>query len=131
MDQNPWSVAAVMAKEKFAGLLQLSPQRCQEEGAGFLSLCYLTPAFRGKGLGVQLLGQAVSFYRPLGRISLRLRCSPANEPVQRFCAKHDFHKIGEEQAGGRPLDVLEKDIGYGDLSVQTGPDAEPVPALAT
>ena len=131
MDQNPWSVAAVMAKEKFAGLLQLSPQRCQEEGAGFLSLCYLTPAFRGKGLGVQLLGQAVSFYRPLGRTSLRLRCSPANEPVQRFCAKHDFHKIGEEQAGGRPLDVLEKDIGYGDLSVQTGPDAEPLPTLAT
>ena len=119
MDQDPWAVTAVMAREEFAGLLQLSPQRCQEEGAGFLSLCYLTPAFRGKGLGVQLLGQAVSFYRPKGRTSLRLRCSAANEPVQRFCAKHDFHKAGEEQVGGRTLDILEKYIGMGEPAGRT------------
>ena len=119
MDQDPWAVTAVMAREEFAGLLQLSPQRCQEEGTGFLSLCYLTPAFRGKGLGVQLLGQAVSFYRPKGRTSLRLRCSAANEPVQRFCAKHDFHKAGEEQVGGRTLDILEKYIGMGEPAGRT------------
>ena len=119
MDQDPWAVTAVMAREEFAGLLQLSPQRCQEEGAGFLSLCYLSPAFRGKGLGVQLLGQAVSFYRPKGRSSLRLRCSAANEPVQRFCAKHDFHKAGEEQVGGRTLDILEKYIGMGEPAGRT------------
>ena len=118
-DLDPWAVTAVMAREEFAGLLQLSPQRSQEEGAGFLSLCYLTPAFRGKGLVVQLLGQVVSFYRPKGRTSLRLRCSAANEPVQRFCVKHDFHKAGEEQVGGRTLDILEKYIGMGEPAGRT------------
>ena len=111
-EQNPWAVTAVMAKEEFAGVLQLSPQRCQEEGAGFVALCYLTPAFRGRGLGVQLLGQAVSFFRPLGRDTLRLRSSVTNEPLQRFCGKYGFRKAGEEQVGNRDLDVLEKYIGY-------------------
>ncbi len=110
MKQDPWAVTAVMAKEEFAGLLQLSPQRDQEQGAGFLSLCYLSPAFRGRGLGVQLLGQAISFYRPRGRTSLRMRCSLANEPVQRFCTKYGFHSVGQEQVGSRTLELLEKDI---------------------
>ena len=62
--QDPWAVTAVMAREEFAGLLQLSPQRCQEEGAGFLSLCYLSPPFRGRDLGSSCWVRAVSFYRP-------------------------------------------------------------------
>ena len=111
-EQDPWALVSVMCKEKFVGVLQLAPQRFQEEQGGFLSLCYLIPSFRGKGLGVQLLGQAVSFYRPLGRTTLRLRSSPTNEPLQRFCAKYEFHKTGEDQVGGRTLDLLEKYIGY-------------------
>ena len=104
-------------------MLQLSPQRCQEEGAGFVALCYLTPAFRGRGLGVQLLGQAVSFFRPLGRDTLRLRSSATNEPLQRFCVKYGFQKTGQEQAGGRVLDIWEKYIGF---DVPAGRAPEPV-----
>ena len=113
-EQSPWALTAVMVKDEFIGLLQLAPQRHQDEGTGFLSLCYLIPAFRGRGLGVQLLGQAISFYRPLGRTTLRLRTSPTNEMAMRFYQKYNFQKIGEEPAGNRTLDVLEKYIGYGD-----------------
>ena len=112
MEQSPWALTAVMARDQFAGVLQLSPRRYQEEGAGFLSLCYLTPAFRGRGLGVQLLGQAISFYRPLGRDTLRLRGSPTYEPLNRFCAKYSFRQTGQELRGSRTLDIWEKYIGY-------------------
>ena len=110
MEQNPWAVAAVMCREEFVGILQLAPQRFCAEQAGLLALCYLVPAFRGKGLGVQLLGQAISFYRPLGRTSLRLRCSSTNDPVQRFCSKYGFHRMEQEQVGSHTLDIWEKDI---------------------
>ena len=65
---------------------------------GFLSLYYMTPAFRFRGLGVQLLGQAVSFYRGLGRTSLRLRCAP-DGAARQFYEKHGFLKSAEGQIG--------------------------------
>ena len=61
-----------------------------------------------------LIGQAVSFYRPLGRERLRLRCAPYNSRAQHFYAKYGFQKIGEEQGSRVPLDILEKYIGYGE-----------------
>jgi len=65
-----------------------------------------------QGLGVQLLGQAVSTYRPLGRDRLRLCCAPDNGIAQRFYQKYGFVKMGEEPGARGPLDVLEKYIGF-------------------
>ena len=70
------------------------------------------PAHRRQGLGVQLLGQAVSTYRPLGRDRLRLCCAPDNGIAQRFYQKYGFVKVGEEPGARGPLDVLEKYIGF-------------------
>ncbi len=44
---------------------------------------------------MQLIGQAVSFYRPLGRQYLRLRCASYNTPAQHFYQRYGFYKIGE------------------------------------
>ena len=60
---------------------------------------------------MQLLGQAVSFYRGLGRTSLRLRCAP-DGAARKFYEKHGFLKTAEGQIGPLSLDVLEKYIGY-------------------
>ena len=60
---------------------------------------------------MQLIGQAVSFYRPLGRQYLRLRCASYNTPAQHFISG-TLYKIGEEQGSRVPLDILEKYIGY-------------------
>lgn len=54
----------------------------------------------------------MSFYRPLGRQYLRLRCASYNTPAQHFYQRYGFYKIGEEQGSRVPLDILEKYIGY-------------------
>ncbi len=113
LSRTPWGVTAAMSGEEPAGVLELDTLRYQEEGAGYIPFCYIVPERRGQGLGVQLIGQAVSFFRPLGRDKLRLRCAPYNRRAQRFYAKYGFVKVGEEQGGRVPLDILEKYIGYG------------------
>ena len=82
------------------------------EGVGYIPFLYMDPAHRRQGLGVQLLGQAVSTYRPLGRDRLRLCCAPDNGIAQRFYQKYGFVKMGEEPGARGPLDVLEKYIGF-------------------
>ena len=101
-----------MRGERVAGVLQLDLERCAGEGTGYIPFVYMTPQYRKQGLGVQLIGQAVSVYRPLGRERLRLRCAPENAVAQRFYEKYGFTKVGEEQGARVKLDMLEKSIAY-------------------
>ncbi|MCI8303288.1 MAG: GNAT family N-acetyltransferase [Lawsonibacter sp.] len=112
LEQSPWGVTVAMVKEEPMGLVQLDQERYREEGAGYIPFCYVAPQWREQELGVQLLGQAVSCFRPLGRDKLRLRCAPYNDRAQHFYQKYGFTKIGEEQNSRVPLDILEKYIGY-------------------
>ncbi len=112
LSRSPWGVTVAMSGDRLAGLLELDTRRYAGDGAGYIPFCYIAPDRRGQGLGVQLIGQAVSFFRPLGRDKLRLRCAPGNDRAQRFYAKYGFVKTGEEQGGRVPLDILEKYIGY-------------------
>lgn len=108
--QNPWAVCAAMNGERFAGVLQCNPARHAQEQTGFISFFYVTSAFRLKGLGVQLLGQAISFYRALGRNRLRLRCAVSNAIALHFYQKYGFRAVGQEQIGPLTLDTLELPI---------------------
>ncbi|MCI8423228.1 MAG: GNAT family N-acetyltransferase [Lawsonibacter sp.] len=112
LGHSPWGLTVAMAGEEIAGLLQLDTQRYREDGAGYIPFCYVDPSRREQSLGVQLIGQAVAFFRPLGRDKLRLRCAPYNDRAQHFYGKYGFVKVGEEQGGRVPLDILEKYIGY-------------------
>ncbi len=112
LSRSPWGVTAAMSGDQPAGILELDAQRYAGDGAGYIPFCYIVPERRGQGLGIQLIGQAVAFFRPLGRDKLRLRCAPYNARAQHFYAKYGFSKIGEEQGGRVPLDILEKYIGY-------------------
>ena len=112
LSRTPWGVTVAMAGDRPVGLLQLDPERYRSEGAGYIPFCYVMPDFRAQNLGVQLIGQAVAFYRPLGRDKLRLRCAPYNDRAQRFYHKYGFSKVGDEVGGPVPLELLEKYIGY-------------------
>lgn len=106
------SVMVAMKGETIAGILQMDFLRDAEKGVGGIPFYYMTPEFRRRGFGVQLLGQAVSTYRPMGRTYLRLRCAPDNLAAQRFYQRHGFRKVAEEQGSRVPLDIMEKYIGY-------------------
>ena len=106
------AVMWAMRRDEPAGILQLDLERDAAQGVGYIPFFYMMPQLRCQGLGVQLLGQAVSTFRPLGRTRLRLRCAPDNLRAQRFYQKYGFVKVGEAQGSRVPLDILEKDIGY-------------------
>ena len=112
LSRSPWGVTVAMAGDTAAGVLQVNTERYREEGAGYIAFCYIMPERRDQELGVQLIGQAVSFFRPLGRDKLRLRCAPYNDRAQHFYKKYGFVKVGEEQGSRVPLDIMEKYIGY-------------------
>lgn len=112
LSRSPWGVSIAMAGDEFAGIVQLDTERYKEDGAGYIPFCFIAPERREQNLGIQLIGQAVSFFRPLGRDKLRLRCAPYNDHAQHFYKKYGFVKIGEEQGSRVPLDILEKYIGY-------------------
>lgn len=108
---DPSSVLTALLGDEPVGVLQMDYQQQAAEGVGRVPFLYIRPQFRSKGLGVQLLGQAVSVYRGMGRSFLRLRCAPENGRAKKFYLAHGFYKTGEEPGGSGTLDTMEKYIG--------------------
>ena len=100
----------VLSGEDFAGIVELDTYRAREDNAGWISFCYLAPDFRNRGLGVQLVGHAVSVFRRLGRQSLRLHVSAENKAAISFYQKLGFEKIGEDEGIRAPLYLMELPI---------------------
>ena len=109
---DPKSLTLAMAGRHRAGLLQLDPRRGDREKKGYISFLYLTPQQRHNGVGVQLIGKAVSLYRPRGREELQLACSEANQPALSFYEKYGFRRTGTSAGAYGTLYELEKPIGY-------------------
>lgn len=104
---DPRALQQVMLRGRAVGLLQLATLQDVREGAGYIPFLYLRPDYRGQGIGVQLLGQAVSVYQPMGRRCLRLLCDPGNAPAQRFYRRQGFVKKGHSPGAMGELDLLE------------------------
>lgn len=109
-EQDHRAVECVMAGGEIIGVLQLAIQRDAGEGVGYVPFVYLRPEYRRRGIGVELIGQAVGIYRPLGRKCLHLRCAPGNDLAQRFYKRYGFTRIGAAPGSRVPLDLLEKPI---------------------
>ena len=108
-DQN--CVLLALLGDTPMGMLQMDWRHEADQQVGRVPFLYIAPEFRSKGLGVQLLGQAVCTYRNMGRQVLRLRCAPENEWAKKFYQSHGFYKVGEESGGIGHLDTMEKYIG--------------------
>ena len=104
--------AVVQARrgEEFVGLMDLDTERYARRGVGWISLLSMTPPWRGAGLGVQLLGHAVSVYRALGRSVIRLHVSTENPRALRFYEKYRFREIGRTQGAVAPLLLMEMQL---------------------
>ncbi len=101
------AVVQALRGDAFAGLIDLDTQRFARQSIGWISLLYVAPELRGMGLGVQLLGHAVSTYRALGRSVIRLHVSTENPRAQRFYEKYRFRALGRTEGVVAPLIMME------------------------
>lgn len=108
--QDARCVMKLYQGQTFGGLIELDPDRGQEDGSGWISLVYIDPALRRQRLGAQLIGHAVSYFRRQGRRLLRLHVSATNETAIGFYGRAGFVKRGETAGVGGPLYLMEKDI---------------------
>ena len=97
---------AVYMDGKVIGLVQLLTEQTAD-GIGWVGQYWICPEYRGRGLGIPPLGQAVRYYREKGCDRLRLRCE---DPQYRgFWEKYGFYAVDE--------DILEQYIGYEDKAL--------------
>ncbi len=107
---DPMAVLEVYAGETPCGMLELSPNKGAGEGAGHITLLFLERDYRDLGLGVQLLGQAISYYRGLGRKFLRLHVADTNIKAYKFYTSWGFVKADAEPDSFGETYVMEKPI---------------------
>lgn len=107
-DYNMWfkgedgQYAAMLAGAQ-AGMLRL---RNDAGETGWIEDLQVFEAYRGKGLGIQLIGQAVSRCRSLGKTKLAAAADKENGQALRFFEKHGF--AGVQENGN--VYILEKSI---------------------
>ena len=107
---DPMTVLEVYAGRTPCGMLELSPHKGEAEGAGHITLLFLEREYRDQGLGVQLLGQAISYYRKLNRKFLRLHVADTNIKALKFYNSWGFIKAGAEPDSFGETYVMEKPI---------------------
>lgn len=107
---DPESVMFLYDKDRFAGLIDLDTERSANCGCGWVSLFYLTPEYRGRGLGVQLLGRAIVKYRRLGRRAIRLQVAEDNAAALAFYRRCGFTALSWTPGSSGRLWLMEKDL---------------------
>ena len=109
--RDPESVCLLYDGDVFAGLLDLDTARGEHAGYGWVSLLYLCPEYRRRGLGVQLLGGAVTKYRTLGRRAVRLYAAEDNTAALAFYRANGFAELSRAPGTNGELLLMEKQIG--------------------
>ena len=100
-ETEPGKYILVVEQER-CGVLELDLSAHADENVGVISRYKLDEAFRGSGLGIQLLGQAISVYRALGRERVRVTLTPEFLRSAAFFERLGFVHISETE--------LEKEI---------------------
>lgn len=110
MGPDPQAMVTGYLGKTPVGMIQLSPQRDSHKGVGYIPFLYLRPEYRHKGLGIQLIGHAVSFYRNSGRHKLQLSVAHSNENALAFYEKFGFSQVGKTPGLFGKLLLMEKDF---------------------
>jgi len=109
--RDPESLLRFFCGEEPIGILETDPQRGRNAGYGWVSLLYLRPAYRNRGLGVQILGRAVLRGKAQGLRALRLNAAEKNAPALAFYRKWGFRELSSENNSFGTLLLLEKKLG--------------------
>ena len=108
---DPGTVLRFYEGGQSAGLLDLDPRRGRLSGYGWISLLYLEEAYRARGLGVQLLGRALMYFRQKGRRAVRLQAAEDNPAALAFYEKHGFRRLSSETGRFGKLYLMEFRFG--------------------
>ena len=92
------------------GVLELDLRRGADAGAGWICLCCVTEPWRGQGYGLQLLGEAVSRYRRLGRRTLALHAAVTNTAALGFYRRCGFAETARVPGAASELLRMERPI---------------------
>ena len=105
------AVLRILDGETPVGLVDLDTRRGEHANYGWISLLWLDGAYRGRGLGVQLLGRALMHYARLGRGAVRLHVAEDNHSALRFYEKHGFRRLSGERGAFGELYLMEYRFG--------------------
>lgn len=107
-DYNMWFRGEGMRFTAMLGAAQAGFVHLRDEPGetGWIEACAMEAEFRGRALGIQLIGQAVSCFRALGKTRLAAAVEAEHTQAIRFFEKHGFAKT--KQDGG--IYILEKSI---------------------
>lgn len=92
------------------GVLELDLQRGEEAGAGWVCLCCVTEPWRGCGYGMQLLGEAISRCRRLGRRTIALHAAVTNTAALGFYRHCGFSETARVPGVASELLRMERPI---------------------
>ena len=103
---------ALCAKEP-AGILELDTLRDAESGVGWISFYYILPEFRHRQMSIQLIGQATSVFRALGRDTIRVALPADNVEALDFFRSSGFAAGSDnERADGAVILDLDISLDY-------------------
>lgn len=108
--KNARAVAEAKLGGESAGMIELALESGAEEGYGHIAFLCMDSAFRSRGLGIQLIGHAVSVYRPMGRTKLRLNVAANNKNAVNFYFNCGFAEVRREQGSFGEIIIMEKGI---------------------
>lgn len=102
--QFPDGFVLVTQDGQHVGQMELRIKTVEEREIGYVSLYYITPDYRGRGVSNDFVQYAENFFRAHGMTEYHLRVSPTNARAIRFYEKHGMEKIAEEMgSAGRPM----------------------------
>ena len=88
------------------GIVGLDLSDTNDEKTGKIEFMFVIPEFRRISVGVQLLGQAVSVFREMGRQKLQMQVQNSS-PAYDFCKKYGFKVISQNNDS---TCLMEKDL---------------------
>jgi probable phosphoglycerate mutase len=107
---DPGGDGSILAlhKDRPAGTLRLGDA---DPVCGNIQHLEIVEELRGKGLGAQLLGEAISRFRAQGKTAVKLAADPGNSSARRFLEKLGFRPDGAEGHWRKSI-VWDRDMEY-------------------
>ncbi len=109
MTEIPNSCVHVWKEDRIIGQIEMCHWK-NNSSIGYVNLFYLTPKFRGQGIGQQLDQYAACFFKHLGFQSARLNVSSTNRVAMKFYLKHGWVDLGLREDDPE-VNYLEKKYG--------------------